>query len=115
MTLKIKDNKIIWTKLCFRQFYITRKFELQGSFCGQRIRIRYFPGSGSGRPKKTGSATLLSIHLLLFLSTLKKPGKPTNLIDNVKGYHWHGLTKPVIYITRFVNYSRRHLIDMKAH
>ena len=32
MTLKLKDKKIIWTKLYFRQFYITRKFELQGVF-----------------------------------------------------------------------------------
>ena len=34
MTLEIKDKKVIWTKLNFRQFYITRKFELQGYFCG---------------------------------------------------------------------------------
>ena len=40
MTHKIKDKKIIWTKLYFRQFYLARKFELQGSFCGKRIRIR---------------------------------------------------------------------------
>ena len=35
MTLKIKDKKIILTKLLFRQLYITRKFESN--------RIRYFP------------------------------------------------------------------------
>ena len=39
MTLKIKDKKYL-TKLLFRQFYITRKLELQGSFNGKRIRIR---------------------------------------------------------------------------
>ena len=33
MTPKIKDNKIGLTKLYFRQLYVTRKFELQGSFC----------------------------------------------------------------------------------
>ena len=33
MTLKIK-KKIFLTKLYLRQFYITRKLELQGSFCG---------------------------------------------------------------------------------
>ena len=32
MTLKIKDKKIIWTKLYLGQFYVMRKFELQGSF-----------------------------------------------------------------------------------
>ena len=47
--------KFIWTELYFRQWYLTRKIKLQGSFCGWRIRIRYFPGSGSGWPKKTGS------------------------------------------------------------
>ena len=40
MTLKIKDKKIILTKLLFRQFYITRKLELQGFFVDK--------GSGSG-------------------------------------------------------------------
>ena len=40
VTLKIKDKKIILTTLYFRQFYITRKFELQGSFVDK--------GSGSG-------------------------------------------------------------------
>ena len=40
MILKIKVKKIIWTKLYFRQFYITRKFELQVSFVDK--------GSGSG-------------------------------------------------------------------
>ena len=40
MTLKIKDKKIILTKLYFRQFYITRKLELQGFFVNK--------GSGSG-------------------------------------------------------------------
>ena len=34
MTLKIKDKKIILTKLYFRQFYITSKLELQESICG---------------------------------------------------------------------------------
>ena len=29
MTLKIKDKQIILTKLYFKQFYITRKLELQ--------------------------------------------------------------------------------------
>ena len=32
MTLKIKDKKIILTKLLLRQFYTTRKLELQGLF-----------------------------------------------------------------------------------
>ena len=30
--LKIKDKKLFGRNLCFRQFYIKRKFELQGSF-----------------------------------------------------------------------------------
>ena len=34
MTLKIKGKKNILTELLFRQLYITRKFELQGSFGG---------------------------------------------------------------------------------
>ena len=34
MTLKIKDKNIILTKLYFRQFYITRKLELEGFFSG---------------------------------------------------------------------------------
>ena len=34
MTLKYKNNTIILTKLYFRQFYITGKLELHGSFCG---------------------------------------------------------------------------------
>ena len=56
MPHKIKDNKIILTKLYFRQFDIARKLELQGSFCGK--------GSGIFHPKRldpTGSATLLYI------------------------------------------------------
>ena len=31
MTLKIKDKKIVWTKLYFRQFFTAKK--LHGSFC----------------------------------------------------------------------------------
>ena len=55
MTIKIKDKKLILTKLLLRQFYITRKVELQGSFCVWRIRSQYFLGSGSGWSNKTGS------------------------------------------------------------
>ena len=40
MTFKIKDNKIILTKLYLRQFYIMRKLELQESYVDK--------GSGSG-------------------------------------------------------------------
>ena len=40
MTLKIKIKKIILMKLYFRQFYITRKFELQDLFVNE--------GSGPG-------------------------------------------------------------------
>ena len=55
MTLKIKDKNYLEETL-LETFYI-KKFELQGSFCGLRMRIRYFPGfgSGSGWPKKIGS------------------------------------------------------------
>ena len=70
MTLKIKDKKIIMTKLLFRQLYITRKFELQGSFCAlkdpdpdpvfSRIRIRV--------TQKTGSATLVFVSLFLYIT-----------------------------------------------
>ena len=56
MTLKIKDKQIILTKL-YWQFYIRRKLELKESLCWKRIPIRYFPWSGSGWPKKTGSGS----------------------------------------------------------
>ena len=61
MTLKIKDKNYL-EETVLETFYI-KKFELQGSFCGLRIQIQYFPGSGifpdpdpdPGDPKKTGS------------------------------------------------------------
>ena len=63
--IKSKNNL---TKLYFRQFYITRILEVQGSFCDLRILIRFFPGhrSESGWPKKTGSgcATLVYSYCL---------------------------------------------------
>ena len=40
MRLQIKDKKIIWTKLYFRQFYVTRNKNSRGLFVGFfRIRI----------------------------------------------------------------------------
>ena len=39
MTLKIKDKKLVWRN-CMLDNFITRKCELQGSFCVTRIRIR---------------------------------------------------------------------------
>ena len=39
VTLNIEDQFFI-SKLYFRQYYITRKMDLQGSVCGLRIRIR---------------------------------------------------------------------------
>ena len=51
MTLKIKDKKIIWTKLYFRQFFNEKIWITWGLFVDK--------GSGSGWPKKTGSATLV--------------------------------------------------------
>ena len=66
MTLKIKDKKIILTKLLFRQLYVTRKFELQGSFCVKGSGSGIFPDPDLGDPKRpdptgsgSGSATLL--------------------------------------------------------
>ena len=34
VTLKIIKVKIIWLKLCYRQYYITRKIDLRRSVCG---------------------------------------------------------------------------------
>ena len=39
-TLKIKDKIYFWSKLYFRQYYITRKIDLHGSVRGLRIQIR---------------------------------------------------------------------------
>ena len=53
--LKSKTKNYL-NETVFRQLYITRKFELQRSFCGltqNRIRIRYLTGSGTDWPKKT--------------------------------------------------------------
>ena len=47
MALKTKDKEVILTKLCFKQFHITRKLKLQGFFVDK--------GSRSEWPKKTGS------------------------------------------------------------
>ena len=57
MTLKIKI-KIILTKLYFKQFYITKQLELQGSFVNKGSGSRSGISSGSGWPKKTGSELL---------------------------------------------------------
>ena len=40
LTLKIKDPKLIWQKMVFKQYNITKMLELHGSVCGLRIRIR---------------------------------------------------------------------------
>ena len=45
--LKIKVNKLIVQKLCFRQYYITEKLKLKGSVSGLWIRTRFFTRSGS--------------------------------------------------------------------
>ena len=54
MTLKIKDKTIIWTKFYFKQFYKTRKFELQGSFVDKGSGSGIFPNPDSdpGDPKR---------------------------------------------------------------
>ena len=64
MTHKIKDKKIIWTQLYFRQFYLTRKFELHGSFVDKGSGSGIFPDPDPGdpiRPDSTGpgSATMI--------------------------------------------------------
>ena len=76
MTHKIKDKKIIWTKLYFRQFYLTRKFELQGSFVDKGSGSGIFPDPDPGDPKRpdpigsgSGSATL--IYMMLCLKLMK--------------------------------------------
>ena len=53
MTLRIKDNTV------FRQFVLTRKFELQGYFVDKGSGSGIFPDPDPSDPKKTGSATLL--------------------------------------------------------
>ena len=72
MTLKIKDKKIIWTKLYFKQFYMTRKFKIQGSF----VDIGSESGSGifldPDDPKRldpTGSGSATLVVELLRLNT----------------------------------------------
>ena len=70
VTLKIRDQKIILPKLYFRQYYMTRKRDVQGSFCGLRILNRFLPDPDPGDPKRpdpttSGFATILKITLLL--------------------------------------------------
>ena len=56
----------------FRQYYLKRKIDLQGSVCG--LRIRFFTGSGENKKTGSGSATQLltmlhemcSLQFLLF-------------------------------------------------
>ena len=52
-TLKIKDKKIIWTKLYFGQFYNEKIWITWGLFVNKGS----WPESGSGWPKKTGSGS----------------------------------------------------------
>ena len=65
MTFKINTKQIILTKLYFRQFYMTRKLESQGSFFEKmdpEPRSVFFPNLDLGDPKRpeptwSGSAT----------------------------------------------------------
>ena len=41
VALKIQDKKIVLLKLYFRQHYITRKIDLEGSVSRVRLRIRF--------------------------------------------------------------------------
>ena len=52
ITLKIKDKKIILTNLYFRQFYIPRNLELQGSLW---VNDPYPDPGDPKRPDPTGS------------------------------------------------------------
>ena len=48
---KSYDN-FIWSKLYFRQFYITRKLKLQGSFVDKGSGSGIFPDPDPGDPKR---------------------------------------------------------------
>ena len=65
MTLKIKDEQIIWTKLYFRQFYTKKICITWGLIVDKESGFGIFPNPDPGDPKRQdltgfGSATLIS-------------------------------------------------------
>ena len=52
MTLKIKDKKNYLEETVFRHIYITRKFELQGSFVDKESGSGIFPDPDPSNPKR---------------------------------------------------------------